>query len=166
MRRRRTRLWVALVGVVVAVAVVLLVLVGTGILVLFPAAHPTVTVTGAEWEIQQGLSKLGRGWFGPSPVYQNGTNGFPVTVASGGKFPGVLVLSDLDVRNHTINATVAQLPFSVACTSPGLPAMVVSGQDNWVLDVTFTAPTVTSSETLYLVVTVDALTPGTPAPHC
>jgi len=159
-RPRRARLWTIAVLAATIVVAALLVLIALGILVLSAPATPTVTVTGVEWHIDQGTTSRGIGWFGPSEINTTPYDGFPVSIASGHTFNVVLKLSDLDSVNHSIYSLIVGAPFTFSSSSPRLPALVSSGEDDWSMVVTVTVPTVSSSETLGVNVTVDAFSSG------
>lgn len=161
MKRRlsRHRAWQLAIGIVAGLVVVLLVLIGLGILTLPAPAPSKVTITQVQWTILQGTTTFGFGWFGPSTRIANNSSGLPVEVASGGRFTVTLSLSDLDSANHTIYSVLAASPFRVVSTVPSIPAKVVSGMDDFTLNVDVAVPTV-SSDTSYVVdLTVDALPP-------
>ena len=153
-RIAHARVWEVAIGAATAVVVLLLVLVGSGLLVRSSASAASVTVTEVQWVIQQGTGPTGHGWFGPSYVNVTANDGLPVTVASGGHLTVSLILSDLDVKNHTIARAVATAPFTVTGTTPSLPALVSSGEDDWDLAVTVTVPTVSSSTNATLIITL------------
>ena len=158
----RNRILELAIGVVAVIVVVLLVLIGTGILRL-PASSPsTVTVTGAQWNILQGNTRDGFGWFGNSTRYANDSDGLPLTVNSGQTFGMSLTLSNLDDQNHTIFSVTAGSPFTVVSTRPVIgtsAATVIAGSDDWVITVTLRAPSVSSDTSSSLTITLNAIPP-------
>jgi hypothetical protein len=156
-RRRLSRhsVWWIAIGAAAAVVLILLALILRGYLVIPSVSPAQVTITDVVWKIQEGNNSFGLGWFGPSTV--DATNGLPIEVKSGGTFTVVLVLTSFDVANHTIHTVLASSPFTVAYTSPSLPAVVLSGEDDFALSVKVGAPSVTSDTSYQLVLTIDAL---------
>jgi len=154
----RTHAWELLLGAATALVAVLLALVATGVLVLPPPAPATVTIVGVDWTIEEGTTSLGYGWFGPNEINLTETDGLPFEVASGGAFVLVLALSNLDSVNHTIHSATAVPPFNVTGTNPALPRIVLSGEDDWFLRVSLDAPTVSSSQSCTIELTLDAVT--------
>jgi hypothetical protein len=159
MRRRwtRTRLLELLVAFATGVVIVLLVLIGTGILVLPSSSSATVTITAAQWHLEQGTTKFGFGWFGPDVINSTEADGLPIQVASGATFQLALTLSNLDSVNHTIYSVTAGSPFQVTGSTPHLPALVLSGADDWNLAVTIAVPSVASDSSYSVELTVVAL---------
>ena len=158
----RSRILELAIVVVAVIVVVLLILIGTGILRIPAPSSPTVTVTGAQWNILQGNTKVGYGWFGASPRYANSSDGLPLTVSSGGTFGMSLTLSNLDDQNHTFYSVVADSPFTVVSTKPAIGsagATVISGSDDWVITVTLRAPSVSSDTSDSLNITLNAIPP-------
>ncbi|HYA58503.1 MAG TPA: hypothetical protein VEH57_08625 [Thermoplasmata archaeon] len=155
-RLSRRRFWDLVIAAAAGVVVVLIALVGLGILVLPARSSPSVTVDAVDWTILQGKTRLGIGWFGQSYVNLSNTDGLPYSVTSGGRFSVSLTLSNLDSFNHTIYSVTAQSPFQVASVSPTLPRMVPSGEDDWFMSVSVTAPSVSSDSSYILFLTVNA----------
>jgi len=158
----RNRILELAIGIVAAIVVVLLVLIGTGILRLPATSPPTVTVTGAQWNILQGTTRDGFGWFGNSTRYANDSDGLPLSITSGGTFGMSLTLSNLDSQNHTIYSVTAGSPFTVVTTKPLIGssgATVIAGSDDWVITVTLRAPSVSSDSSDYLNITLNAIPP-------
>jgi hypothetical protein len=156
----RNRIIELAITVVAVVVVILLVLIGTGILRLPSTSPATVTVNFAQWNILQGNTKFGYGWFGQSPRYVNASDGLPISVTSGGTFGMSISLSNLDSQNHTIYTVFAGSPFGVVATNPKLGsagATVISGSDDWVITVTLRAPSVSSDATYSLNITLNAI---------
>jgi hypothetical protein len=159
MRLGRSGLLKVLIVIASIVVCALVAMVGLGVLVLPTHSSPTVTVRWALFKIQQGTDKFGHGWFGPDEVNETNWSGFPIQVASGSQFEVVLSISNLDTVNHTIYSAVAAPPFSVAGSSPGLPKLVLSGEDDWQIGVYVDAPSVGSDATYGLTITLDAVPP-------
>ncbi len=155
----RTHGWELLLGAATVFVAVLIALVATGVFVLPPPAVATVTIVGVDWTIEEGTTSLGYGWFGPNEVNLSETDGLPFEVASGGTFVLVMALSNLDSVNHTIRSATAVPPFNVTGTTPALPRIVLSGEDDWFLRVALDAPTVSSSQSFTVELTLDALAP-------
>jgi hypothetical protein len=153
----RTHGWELLLGGATGFVALLIALVATGVLVLPPPAPATVTIVGVDWTIEEGTTSLGYGWFGPNEINLTETDGLPFDVASAGSFVLVLALSNLDSVNHTIHSTTAVPPFHVTGTTPALPRIVLSGEDDWFLRVSLDAPTVSSSQSYTVALTLDAL---------
>jgi len=152
----RTRMWELGIGAAAGVVVVLLVLIGSGILVRPSSAPPTLTLEGVQWVILQGTTRDGFGWFGPSTINVTGADGLPVTVLSGGTLTLSVILANLDSANHTVSKVTASSFFRVTGTTPGLPASVDSGEDDWDLGVMLTASSVPNDTTVtQLVLTID-----------
>jgi len=154
----RRRLLSLLIGIAAIVVVVLLVLIAFGILRFASASTPNVTVDSAEWQILQGNTSFGIGWFGPSSRNISDADGLPVTVASGGTFSMSLSISNLDSVNHTIYSVTAAAPFRVTGYITGV-GVVRPGSDEWVVSVYIAAPSVSSDSTYALALTVNALYP-------
>ncbi|HXQ49443.1 MAG TPA: hypothetical protein VN842_06710 [Thermoplasmata archaeon] len=150
-------MWELAIGAVAGVVVVLLVLIGSGILVRPSTATPTVTVTEVQWVLLQGTTRDGFGWFGPSYINVTDADGLPVTVASGWTLTLSVILANLDSSNHTISLVTPSPPFVVDHTTPALPSAVDSGEDDWDLGVTVTAPSVSVDSSYVLVLTLDAI---------
>lgn len=147
MRRPTRRQWWLIVdGIAVAVVVGLLVLIGLHVLVLPPAAGPTVTVTSVTLNIVEGNDSYGWGWFGNSTRTLGANDGFPTQVGSGGTFTVPLNLPIQDNKNHTASGISAAPPFFVSETAPVLPSEIHLGDEDWQLTVTVLAPSVSSSQ--------------------
>jgi len=155
----RSRVLGIAIAVVASVVAVLLILIGVGVLRLPGAAAPQVTVAAVEWNILQGKTQFGFGWFGNNSRNMTDVDGLPVTVASGHTFALSLTLSNLDHVNHSLYSVVASSPFAVSGVLPALPVNVVSGSDDFVMTVTVTAPTVSSDTTYSLILTINAIPP-------
>jgi len=159
MKRRftRTRILEILIGIAAGAVVILLVGIGSGVLTLPSSSPPSVTVDAAQWNILQGTTRGGFGWFGPSTINITDKDGLPIEVASGGTFSLSLSLSNLDSSNHTLFSVEASSPFRTVSTVPTLPRTVPSGEDDWSFTVTLAAPTVSTNTAFTVVLTVNAL---------
>ncbi len=157
MRKLGRREWWAIVdGIAVAVVVSLLVLIGIGYLVLPSPAAAKVTVTGITVQINQGSTSHGTGWFGPSTRNLTVQDGLPTQVGPGQVLALSLILPNMDDVNHTIVSAVVAAPFSLDKTAPTLPAMVVTGNDDWLLVVTVVAPSGSGGGTYSISLTLNA----------
>ena len=153
----RRRLLSILIAVAAIVVVVLLILIAIGVLRLPTPSPPQVTVNAAQWQILQGNTSFGFGWFGPSTRNVTNTDGLPITVNSGGSFVMSLVVSNLDKVNHTIYSVTAAAPFRVSGYIEGVGTEVRPGSDEWLVEVTVVAPSVSSNASYTLLLTMNAL---------
>ncbi|MGD0257829.1 MAG: hypothetical protein ABSB90_08140 [Thermoplasmata archaeon] len=144
-------------GLAAGVVAILVVLVATGVLFLPPSGTTEVRIVGVEWTIEQGTTASGFGWFGPNTINQTDTAGLPFSVSPGNSFVLVLGLSNLDSVNHTIHSVTATSPFVVTSTTPATPRVVLAGEDDWFLRVFLTAPSVSTTTSFTVDLTVDAL---------
>lgn len=153
----RRRILSILIAIAAIVVVILLVLIAIGILRLPTPSPPQVTVNSAQWQILQGNTSFGFGWFGPSVRNVTDSDGLPITVNSGGSFVMTLVISNLDKVNHTIYSVTAAAPFRVSGYVEGVGTEVRPGSDEWPVEVNVVAPTVSSDATYSLELTMNAL---------
>ena len=143
LRRHR---WLVLDGFAVAVVATLIALIGLGVLVLPSTAAPTVTVSSVTLHIVEGNDSFGWGWFGNSTQVLGAQDGYPVQVGSGGHFTATLDLPVEDNHNHSAVSISAASPFWVTGTRPQLPAQATIGDEDWVLEVIVQVPSVSSSQ--------------------
>jgi len=136
-RRRVLNVAVVIAAVVVALIVLLIVL---GYLVLPTSPSGEVTLYGVHWEVQQGTTSGGQGWFGPSQFNYSFSEGYPVEVTPGGTVSIPWAFSNYDAVNHTVLTILVGAPYTLVGTSPSLPAVVPSGTDDAFLSVTVQAP--------------------------
>lgn len=136
LRLTRRRFWQLAIGVATVVVVGLLVMIGLGVLVLPSTAPEKITISEVHWTIIQGTTSTGFGWFGPSERIANNSSGLPLRVTLGHSFTVLLPLTDLDSVNHTIQTVTVVSPFNVMGTSPSVPALVISGMDDFLISVT------------------------------
>jgi hypothetical protein len=153
-RPNRRRLLGVAVACAAAVIVVVLVLIGLGVIILPSPSPATLTITEVQWTILQGNDPDGRGWFGDSPINETNQNGLPLHVDSGNTFSVAVAL--VGSADHTIYSVIAASPFRTLSTSPALP-FTTTGVDDFVLSATVAAPTVSSSSSYVIVLTVNAL---------
>jgi hypothetical protein len=157
-KRDTRKLWTL---AVVAGACVLAVIVGlilAGVLVLPGAPAPApVTVTQADFTIQQGDNSSGGPWFGPSNFsYSGAANGFPYEVEPGTVFTIAVSLYNHDNQSHTISSIFAAYPFRVTGTDPSTPQLVPALEDDALFDVSILVPD-TAATSYVVALTISAL---------
>lgn len=159
MRLRLTRrhFWQLAIGVATVVVVVLLVMIGLGVLVLPSTPPSTITITKVVWTIQQGETSSGIGWFGPNERIANNSSGLPLRVTLGHSFTVLLPLTDLDSVNHTIQTVSVVSPFALVSTSPSVPALVISGMDDFLISVTLGTSGASGGHSYTVQITLDTV---------
>lgn len=150
----RRKGWLVVDGLAVAVVVALIALIGLGVLVLPSVAAPTVTVSSVTLHIVEGNDSFGWGWFGNSTQVLGAMDGYPAQVASAGHFNVPIDLPVEDNRNHTAVSLSVAAPFLLTSTYPLLPHEVTLGDEDWLLTVTLQAPSVSSSQSYSVTLTL------------
>jgi hypothetical protein len=155
---RRRALWTALFAIAIGVLVFLVVLIGIGYLRL-PAASPgTVTISEIQWNIEQGTTGSGQGWFGPSQV-NDSKPPLPLSYAAGSTFQISWSAFNRDNVAHTVYTVSTLPPFQYVGSTPSLAYTVPAGDDSAGFLLSFSTSGSTAG-TYVLTITVNALGSG------
>lgn len=158
--RKRNLVWAGLFVAATTVLVVLLVLVGIGYLRLPSTPGPSVTVSEVEWNVAQGQTSQGRGWFGPSQFNYTSASGWQSpTFEAGSQLEVTWALVNYDNVTHTIYSVSVSAPFALSGTLRSLPMIVNIGDEGNLLAIYVSIPS-SASGPYSLTITVDALGSG------